>query len=108
MLKKHLLFYRTFNGWLCAKCECDNTSNAKMQVEKVDKALQKAKLTDIYVKMIKLFVLYTPRIKIQKNLHYVTVTFQGVSEKLTLMISERGKITPIFVGCGKSVMILVR
>ena len=62
-----------------------------MQVEKVDKALQKAKLTDIYVKMIKLFVLYTPRIKIQKNLHYVTVTFQGVSEKLTLMISERGK-----------------
>ena len=62
-----------------------------MQVEKVDKALQKAKLTDIYVKMIKLFVLYTPRIKNTKNLHYVTVTFQGVSEKLTLMISERGK-----------------
>ncbi len=24
-------------------------------------------------------------------MHYVTVTFQGVSEKLTLMISERGK-----------------
>ena len=79
-----------------------------MQVEKVDKALQKAKLTDIYVKMIKLFVLYTPRIKNTKNLHYVTVTFQGVSEKLTLMISERGKITLIFVGCGKSVMISVR
>lgn len=64
----------------------------KMQVEKVDKALQKGE-ADRYLcqddKVVR--VVHATHKKYKKNLHYVTVTFQGVSEKLTLMISERGK-----------------
>ena len=64
----------------------------KMQVEKVDKALQKGE-TKVYLckddKQVR--VVYSTQKKRKKSLHHVTVTFNSMSEKLTLMISERGK-----------------
>lgn len=69
MLKKTSLIFTALLLAGCAQnANVTTPQTQKMQVEKVDKALQKAKLTDIYVKMIKLFVLYTPRIKNTKKI----------------------------------------
>ena len=64
----------------------------KMQVEKVDKALQKGE-AKVYLwkddKQVR--VVHSTQKKRKKSLHHITVTFNSMSEKLTLMISERGK-----------------
>ena len=64
----------------------------KMQVEKVDKALQKGEAKVYLCKDDKqVRVVHSTQKKRKKSLHHVTVTFNSMSEKLTLMISERGK-----------------
>ena len=64
----------------------------KMQVEKVDKALQKGEAKVYLCKDDKqVRVVHSTQKKRKKLLHHITVTFNSMSEKLTLMISERGK-----------------
>lgn len=64
----------------------------KMQVEKVDKALQKGEAKVYLCKDDKqVRVVHSTQKKRKKSLHHITVTFNSMSEKLTLMISERGK-----------------
>ena len=64
----------------------------KMQVEKVDKALQKGEAKVYLCKDAQqVRVVHSTQKKRKKLLHHITVTFNSMSEKLTLMISERGK-----------------
>lgn len=64
----------------------------KMQVEKVDKAVQKGNVSLYACKDDKqVRVVHSTQRKSKKTLHRVTITFNNVTERLTLVISERGK-----------------
>lgn len=64
----------------------------KMQVEKVDKASQTGEAAMYLCRDNKhVRVVHSTQKKSKKTLHRVNVTYKGVTEKLTLVISERGK-----------------
>lgn len=93
MLRKTLLIFTAL--WLggCAQeALVTKPEPQKMQVEHVDKAVQKGDASVYACKDDKqVRVVHSSQKKSKKTLHRVTVTFNAVTEKLTLVISERGK-----------------
>ena len=92
MLKKTLLISTAL---LMVGCAQDTLLNKpkpqKMAVEKVDKGSQKGSSTLYRCKDNKqLRVVHSTQKKNKKILKRVTITFNGVTERLTSVISERG------------------
>lgn len=92
MLKKTLLVSSVLLLVGCAQNRLLNEPHPqKMAVEKVDKASQKG-ATALYLckdnKQVR--VVHSEQKKNKKILKRVTVTFNGVTERLTSVISERG------------------
>lgn len=92
MLKKTLLVSSVLLLVGCAQNRLLNESHPqKMAVEKVDKASQKG-ASALYLckdnKQVR--VVHSEQKKNKKILKRVTVTFNGVTERLTSVISERG------------------
>ena len=93
MLKKTLLISTALLMAGCAQNTLLNKPKPqKMAVEKVDKASQRG-TTNVYLckdnKRVR--VVHSTQKKNKKTLKRVTITFNNVTEKLTMMISERGK-----------------
>lgn len=92
MLKKTLLVSSVLLLVGCAQNTLLNEPHPqKMAVEKVDKALQKGAAALYLCKDNKqVRVVHSEQKKNKKILKRVTVTFNGVTERLTSVISERG------------------
>lgn len=93
MLRKTLLIFTALLLGGCAKeAIVTKPEPQKMQVEKVDKAIQKGDASIYACKDDKVVrVVHSTQKKSKKTLYRVMVTFNGVTERLTLVISERGK-----------------
>lgn len=93
MIKKISLLFTALLLTGCAQeMIIDKPAPQKIQVEKVDKDHQQGQARLYLCKDDKqVRVVHSIHKKRKKTLHHVTVTYDGVSEKLTLMISERGK-----------------
>lgn len=93
MVKKTLLILTALFVSACSREVIFSSSEGqKIQIKQVDKASQKGKVR-LYVcqgnKQVR--VVHSVRKTKKKTLQTITLTFNGVTEKLLLSVSERGK-----------------